>query len=68
MLATIRTHAWYEDGVIILTCSFFSAGSLLLFDRNTVKFFRNDGYCWKKKKSGKIGEGHIKLKVCCSFY
>ncbi|GFP83095.1 calmodulin-binding transcription activator 1 [Phtheirospermum japonicum] len=41
-----------------------SAGSLFLFDRKVLRYFRKDGYNWKKKKDGKtIKEAHEKLKV-----
>ncbi|KAK3604481.1 hypothetical protein CHS0354_019074 [Potamilus streckersoni] len=38
-------------------------GSMLLFNRNQVRY-RKDGYCWKRRKDGKtIREDHMKLKV-----
>jgi hypothetical protein len=47
----------------------FSAGSLFLFNRKVVRYFRKDGYRWRKKKDGKtVKEAHEKLKVCCSIY
>ncbi|KAL3812227.1 hypothetical protein ACJIZ3_013495 [Penstemon smallii] len=40
------------------------AGSLYLFDRKVLRFFRKDGYNWRKKKDGKtVKEAHEKLKV-----
>lgn len=45
------------------------AGSLFLFDRKALRYFRKDGHRWRKKKDGKtVREAHEKLKVCCSFY
>lgn len=46
-----------------------SAGSLFLFDRKALRYFRKDGHRWRKKKDGKtVREAHEKLKVCCSIY
>ncbi|KAG8370586.1 hypothetical protein BUALT_Bualt14G0132500 [Buddleja alternifolia] len=43
---------------------FFSAGSLFLFDRKVLRYFRKDGHSWRKKKDGKtVREAHEKLKV-----
>lgn len=40
------------------------AGSLCLYDRKLVRYFRNDGYNWRKKKDAKtVKEAHEKLKV-----
>jgi hypothetical protein len=39
-------------------------GSLFLFDRRAVRFFRKDGHNWRKKADGKtVRETHEKLKV-----
>ncbi|KAF4365991.1 hypothetical protein F8388_019235 [Cannabis sativa] len=39
-------------------------GSLFLFDRNVLRYFRKDGHNWRKKKDGKtVKEAHEKLKV-----
>ncbi|KAL0048855.1 hypothetical protein WJX82_001004 [Trebouxia sp. C0006] len=39
-------------------------GSLLLFDRKAVRFFRKDNHNWRKKADGKtVRETHEKLKV-----
>ncbi|KAM0830861.1 hypothetical protein ACQ4PT_065935 [Festuca glaucescens] len=39
------------------------SGSWFLFNRRVHRFFRNDGYGWRKKKSGKtIAEAHERLK------
>ena len=41
-----------------------AAGTLYLFDRKAVRFFRKDGHDWQKKKDGKtVRETHEKLKV-----
>ena len=48
-------------------------GSLFLFDRRAVRFFRKDGHNWRKKADGKtVRETHEKLKVrmhafCCIY-
>lgn len=43
----------------------FVAGSMFLFDRKALRYFRKDGHRWRKKKDGKtIREAHEKLKVC----
>lgn len=42
-----------------------AGGSLFLFDRKTVRYFRKDGHNWRKKADGKtVRETHEKLKVC----
>ncbi|KAI3737844.1 hypothetical protein L2E82_27857 [Cichorium intybus] len=39
-------------------------GSLFLFDRKVLRYFRKDGHRWRKKKDGKIvKEAHEKLKA-----
>ncbi len=49
---------------IISACE---GGSLFLFNRKTVRFFRKDGHDWRKKSDGKtVRETHEKLKVCLS--
>ncbi|XP_031270940.1 calmodulin-binding transcription activator 2-like [Pistacia vera] len=41
-----------------------SSGSLFLFDRKVLRYFRKDGHNWRKKKDGKtVKEAHEKLKV-----
>uniref|UniRef100_A0A1J3HVR5 Calmodulin-binding transcription activator 1 n=3 Tax=Noccaea caerulescens TaxID=107243 RepID=A0A1J3HVR5_NOCCA len=41
-----------------------ASGSLFLFDRKVLRYFRKDGHNWRKKKDGKtIKEAHEKLKV-----
>ncbi|XP_015574793.1 calmodulin-binding transcription activator 2 [Ricinus communis] len=40
------------------------SGSLFLFDRKVLRYFRKDGHNWRKKKDGKtVREAHEKLKV-----
>ncbi|XP_068666071.1 calmodulin-binding transcription activator 4-like isoform X1 [Aristolochia californica] len=40
------------------------SGSLFLFNRRVHRFFRKDGYAWRKKRDGKtVGEAHERLKV-----
>lgn len=39
-------------------------GSLFLFNRRVLRFFRKDGHSWRKKKDGRtVGEAHERLKV-----
>ena len=41
-----------------------SDGSLFLFDRKVLRYFRKDGHNWRKKKDGKtVKEAHERLKV-----
>ncbi|CDY12637.1 BnaA02g13050D [Brassica napus] len=40
------------------------SGSLYLFNRRVLKFFRKDGHQWRRKKDGRaIAEAHERLKV-----
>ncbi|KAJ0976453.1 hypothetical protein J5N97_018418 [Dioscorea zingiberensis] len=40
------------------------SGSLFLFDRKALRYFRKDGHAWRKKKDGKtVREAHEKLKA-----
>uniref|UniRef100_A0A7C9ALR5 CG-1 domain-containing protein n=1 Tax=Opuntia streptacantha TaxID=393608 RepID=A0A7C9ALR5_OPUST len=40
------------------------SGSLFLFNKRVLRFFRKDGYSWRKKKDGRtVGEAHERLKV-----
>lgn len=40
------------------------SGSIFLFDRKVLRYFRKDGHSWRKKKDGKtVKEAHEKLKV-----
>ncbi|ONL94463.1 Calmodulin-binding transcription activator 2 [Zea mays] len=39
------------------------SGSLFLFDRKVLRYFRKDGHSWRKKKDGKtVKEAHERLK------
>ncbi|XP_074310037.1 calmodulin-binding transcription activator 4 isoform X1 [Silene latifolia] len=39
-------------------------GSLFLFNKRVLRFFRKDGHNWRKKKDGRtVGEAHERLKV-----
>nr|XP_025691697.1 calmodulin-binding transcription activator 4 isoform X4 [Arachis hypogaea] len=41
-----------------------TSGSLFLFNRRVLRFFRRDGHNWRKKKDGRtVGEAHERLKV-----
>uniref|UniRef100_A0A0D9V9P4 CG-1 domain-containing protein n=1 Tax=Leersia perrieri TaxID=77586 RepID=A0A0D9V9P4_9ORYZ len=41
-----------------------ASGAWFLFNRRVLRYFRNDGYEWRKKKNGKtIAEAHERLKV-----
>lgn len=41
-----------------------SSGSLFLFNKRVLRFFRKDGHNWRKKKDGRtVGEAHERLKV-----
>ncbi|KAK4265058.1 hypothetical protein QN277_026160 [Acacia crassicarpa] len=40
------------------------SGSLFLFNKRVLRFFRKDGHNWRKKKDGRtVGEAHERLKV-----
>ncbi|XP_076882118.1 calmodulin-binding transcription activator 4-like [Bidens hawaiensis] len=40
------------------------SGSLFLFNKRVLRFFRKDGHTWKRKKDGRaVGEAHERLKV-----
>lgn len=50
----------YNNNII---CSL--GGSLFLYNRRVNRFFRKDGYAWRRKKDGRtVGEAHERLKVC----
>ncbi|KAH9772540.1 calmodulin-binding transcription activator 4 [Citrus sinensis] len=41
-----------------------NSGSLFLFNKRVLRFFRKDGHNWRKKKDGRaVGEAHERLKV-----
>ncbi|KAM0020163.1 putative transcription factor CG1-CAMTA family [Helianthus debilis subsp. tardiflorus] len=40
------------------------SGSLFLFNKRVLRFFRKDGHNWRRKKDGRtVGEAHERLKV-----
>lgn len=40
------------------------SGSLFLFNRRVLRFFRKDGHTWRRKRDGRsVGEAHERLKV-----
>ncbi|KAJ0896030.1 putative transcription factor CG1-CAMTA family [Helianthus annuus] len=40
------------------------SGSLFLFNKRVMRFFRKDGHTWRRKKDGRtVGEAHERLKV-----
>ncbi|XP_058093169.1 calmodulin-binding transcription activator 4-like [Magnolia sinica] len=57
-------HNYDEDKLILEPPQNPPSGSLFLFNRKVVRFFRKDGYSWRKKKDGRsVGEAHERLKV-----
>ncbi|KAJ4710813.1 Calmodulin-binding transcription activator like [Melia azedarach] len=41
-----------------------TSGSVFLFNKRVLRFFRKDGHNWRKKKDGRaVGEAHERLKV-----
>ncbi|KAL5760214.1 hypothetical protein ACOSP7_018715 [Xanthoceras sorbifolium] len=41
-----------------------TGGSVFLFNKRVLRFFRKDGHNWRKKKDGRaVGEAHERLKV-----
>ena len=43
---------------------FAIGGSLFLFNKRILRFFRRDGHNWRKKRDGRtVGEAHERLKV-----
>ncbi|XP_019460388.1 PREDICTED: calmodulin-binding transcription activator 4 isoform X1 [Lupinus angustifolius] len=41
-----------------------TSGSLFLFNKRVLRFFRRDGHNWRKKRDGRtVGEAHERLKV-----
>lgn len=46
-----------------------AGGSLFLFNKRVLRFFRKDGHSWRKKKDGRtVGEAHERLKVCLKVF
>lgn len=55
------THTTAHWMSLVCKCA---GGSVFLFDRRAVRFFRKDGHSWRKKADGKtVRETHEKLKV-----
>lgn len=49
---------------VLLTGIICIGGSLFLFNKRVLRFFRKDGHSWRKKKDGRtVGEAHERLKV-----
>ncbi|KAK3033341.1 hypothetical protein RJ639_034391 [Escallonia herrerae] len=41
-----------------------TGGSLFLFNKRVLRFFRKDGHSWRRKKDGRtVGEAHERLKL-----
>lgn len=56
------TRSWPS---IFLTGDSWTGGSLFLFNKRVLRFFRRDGHNWRKKKDGRtVQEAHERLKVC----
>ena len=50
--------------ISLIFVSLIVGGSLFMFDRKVLRFFRKDGHNWRKKKDGKtVKEAHERLKV-----
>ena len=70
-LSRLVLHGWEHSATSVLlsyqlstALHFFAGGTLLLFNRKAVRFFRKDGHEWRKKADGKtVRETHEKLKV-----
>ncbi|KAK6156846.1 hypothetical protein DH2020_011094 [Rehmannia glutinosa] len=62
-LVTLSSSKCMPELVESVTWTYFG-GSVFLFDRKVLRYFRKDGHNWRKKKDGKtIKEAHEKLKV-----
>ncbi|KAB1201266.1 Calmodulin-binding transcription activator 4 [Morella rubra] len=47
-----------------MTGDHLTGGSVFLFNKRVLRFFRRDGHNWRKKKDGRtVGEAHERLKV-----
>ena len=66
-LSQLGSQAWcsllaVSADIANATCT--AGGSVFLFDRKAVRFFRKDNHNWRKKADGKtVRETHEKLKV-----
>ncbi|KAB1210236.1 Calmodulin-binding transcription activator 3 [Morella rubra] len=55
---------YYSNHIFSLNVIPTSGGSLFLFDRKVLRYFRKDGHNWRKKKDGKtVKEAHERLKA-----
>lgn len=55
---------YYEDQLTHQPPQKPTSGSLFLFNKRVLRFFRKDGHNWRKKKDGRtVGEAHERLKV-----
>ena len=63
MLPVSRAPGWKRHSLLRIA-NLPAGGSLFLFDRKAVRFFRRDNHNWRKKADGKtVRETHEKLKV-----
>lgn len=54
------------SGIALVTVTYirFAGGSVFLFNRKTLRFYRKDRHSWRKKADGRtVRETHVKLKV-----
>ena len=66
--ARVPTSCGVSDKRPRLATLLRAAGSLFLFDRKAVRFFRKDGHNWQKKRDNKtVKETHEKLKARASL-
>ena len=57
-------HVWMSLFWTGICFHFWIGGSLFLFNKRVLRFFRKDGHSWRKKKDGRtVGEAHERLKV-----
>ncbi|XP_058192814.1 calmodulin-binding transcription activator 4-like [Rhododendron vialii] len=57
-------HNYKEDQLTHRPLQKPASGSLFLFNKRVLRFFRKDGHNWRKKKDGRtVGEAHERLKV-----
>lgn len=62
VLFILQNHANYQ--ITQETPQKPPSGSLFLYNKRVLRFFRKDGYSWRKKKDGRtVGEAHERLKV-----
>jgi hypothetical protein len=71
--ASSLTFVWSKLIYLFLVLNFrvvaVVGGSVYLFDRKILRYFRKDGHNWRKKKDGKtIKEAHEKLKVSSVYF